>query len=363
MDFIRPSRRILGKIEKPPHGGDVWNYPDKKVIDFSSNVNPLGPPQRLLKGLKACMREICSYPEIDGIGARKAISRYFSMPMENLHLANGSSEIIKNFCEAFIDEGDQVIILEPTYSEYEYFSRLYGASVVHATPDGDFTHDMDRIIGSINSKTRAVFICNPNNPTGTYIDKGDMLRLLDNVRDKGVIIFIDEAYIHFSPGESLLHLCMEYPNLLVLHSLTKFFSIPGLRIGFCAASGDIAETLEKVRPPWNVNHLAQRAVELCLEDSDFISMTGKFIEEEREFLYSGLRDLKGIEVIPSRANFFIIDITRIGTSVELKKKLLGKGLLVRDCSSFFSMGEKFLRLCIRTRGENLLLLKALGELS
>jgi threonine-phosphate decarboxylase len=343
-------RKKTQKIEKPPHGGDVWSKPVN--IDFSSNVNPLGPPERVKEALTRAIEEIRHYPDINASKLKEAISGYVGTPPENITPGNGSTELIKNFCEVFVGAGN-VVIPAPTFSEYEYFARLYGASV-QSVP-----LDTKKIIDAIDKDADAVFLCNPNNPTGTIFDEDEILDVLNAANDASAFVFLDEAYIEFSDGKSFVSRVQEFENLFVSRSLTKFFSLAGLRVGYGVANKGLIDCMEKVRIPWNVNTLAQMAGIESLKDKKFIETSKEFIKKERDFLFNELS--KFLKVEKTHANFFLIDLDGKIKSSQLKEALLEKGMLIRDCSTFTGLDDNFIRVCIRKHDENARLIEELGK--
>lgn len=338
-------------MKKPAHGGDVWSHEVK--IDFSSNVNPLGPPRGVKEALTRAIEDLHHYPDIDAAELKAAISKYAGAGPENITLGNGSTELIKNFCELFVSGGNVVVPI-PTFSEYEYFARLYGAEL-RCVP-----LDIKKIIDAIDKDTGAVFLCNPNNPTGTLFDEGEVEAVIEASRNASALVLLDEAYIEFSEGESFASRAREFENLLVLRSLTKFFSLAGLRIGYAVATKDLIDGMELARVPWNVNTPAQAAGVESLKDTKFIETSIEFIKKEREFLFSELSGFLKVE--KSHANFFLIDLEGKIKSRELKEKLLKKGILIRDCSTFSGLDDNFIRVCIRRHDENLKLIEELKRL-
>jgi len=338
----------MDTLRKPVHGGESYLYPE--AIDFSSNINPLGPSKKVIEAIKNNIENIAHYPS-KGEKLKKTIAEKFDLRQENIALGNGSSELIKNFCEAFLGKGDRVLISSPTFSEYEYFSRLRGAEVYHF----NLPEEQELEAEILNRKGfKAVFLCHPNNPT-SHIFK-NLEALLEKSR---ALIFVDEAYIEFSEADSFLGLVKNYDNLFILRSLTKFYSMAGIRIGYAVSGRENIENIEKHQPPWNINTLALEAARAALKDDSFIKESKEFFKREREFLFRKLSDVDNIEVFQSYANFFLIKVNL--PAAEAKEKLLRKGILVRDCSSFGL--ENHIRICIRKRKENLRLLEALEELN
>jgi len=328
---------------RPVHGDDSYLYPH--ALDFSSNINPLGPGERVKGALKNALPRISHYPS-EGEGLKEALGEFTGLEKENIALGNGSSELIKDFCFAFLNPGDRVLIGSPTFAEYGYFSRLRGAKVDF------FELPREQEVGPPEpGDYRAIFLCHPNNPTSHHY------RNLEELLEGEALVFMDEAYVEFSPLESQEGLVESYPNLFILRSLTKFYSLAGLRLGYALSSLGNVSAIEKIQPPWNVNSLAMEAGKAALGDEGYRKKSRELILGEREFLKRGFSSIGGVEFLPSYSNFFLLNLSF--PSKEAKTRLLEKGILVRDCSSFGL--EKSIRVCIREREDNVKLLEALEE--
>jgi len=342
-------------LEKAIHGGDVWgHYP---ILDFSSNTNPLGPPERVLKALKENLWRISHYPDDSGRELRKALVDYAGVEEESIILGNGSTEIIKNFIEAFISKGDRVILPSPTYSEYEYQTKLRGAEVSYVSPRKDFSLSAQGIVSALEDNPKALFLCDPNNPTGKTLQKQELERIFEAAHAREVFVLLDEAYIEFA-SKGWFNKALEYGNLLVSRSLTKFYTLPGLRLGYGISSRRIIDLLEKLRIPWNVNALAQIAGIESLKDRDFARKSRKFMKEEKKFLTDQLEKM-GLRTVISDTNYFLIHLGGRITSADLKTELLGKKILIRDCSSFEGLKGDYIRVAVKQREDNLRLIKEL----
>ncbi|MFQ5975363.1 MAG: histidinol-phosphate transaminase [Candidatus Hydrothermarchaeales archaeon] len=349
--------------KKAVHGGDVWAH-NRGLVDFSSNVNSLGPSKKVLKTLKESFWKLTYYPDPDSNELKDALSEYLGVENDNITVGNGSTELIKNFLELVIKRGDKVIIPEPTFSEYEVYSRLYGADVNHiySRREDGFSINVQEIVEKIEDKTKVVFICNPNNPTGKILDQQGLEKIISSARDHSAFVFVDEAYIEFTESESMSQKIEEYDNLFVLRSITKFFSLPGIRTGYGVGEKRSINYLEKIRVPWNVNILAQAVAIESLRDEEFIKTSKNLITKEKDFFFKEISKLNGVEILSSDANFFLIDLkeSRIRSN-QMKERLIEKGLLIRDCSSFNGLDDSFIRISVRGREENSLLVDSLGK--
>jgi len=363
MDIEQVIRDEVKKASKAIHGGDVWKH-NNRLVDFSSNVNPFGPPEKAIKSIKESLWKLSYYPETDSTELKQSLSEYLGVKNSNIAVGNGSTELIKNFLELLIKKGDNIVIPEPTFSEYEVYSRLYGANVKHvySKREDNFTIPVDEIIQEIDDETKVVFICNPNNPTGKGLDIQSLERIIQSAEDHDSYVFIDEAYIEFTKYKSLSNRVVELDNLFVLRSVTKFFSLPGIRIGYGIGDKKLIKYLENIRVPWNVNIIAQAVAVESIKDKVFIKNSEDQIAREKNYIFKEISKLNELEILSSAANFFLIDLKKSKLRAnELKEKLIEKGFLIRDCSSFNGLNDRYIRISVRKRAENLALIKSLRE--
>ncbi len=330
------------------HGGDVWEY--FPILDFSSNVNPLGPPRGTAKALRSAAWRMRYYPDTDGRELKAELALRLGVGESNIVLGNGSTELIKCFCEAFLRSGDEVVVVEPTFSEYGLWSERMGARIrrIFARAEDDFEVTAD-VAGEMRG-ARAFFVCNPNNPTGKLLP--DVETMIEEASTQNASFFLDEAYLDFTSAESACRLVSEYPNLVVLRSLTKFYSIPGLRVGYAVAGREIIDAMENLRVPWNVNAIAQAVALHALRDEAFPDRSRAYLAKEKMRFFEGLKK-RGIKTYWSDANIFLLDVRRFGiTGAELRRALIERGVLIRDCASFNGLDEYYVRVAVRKRKEN-----------
>jgi histidinol-phosphate aminotransferase len=339
----------------PTHGGEVWDY-GLKPIDFSSNSNPLGPSREALKALQSWKVEYYPPPYCPELKAE--IARYIGVKEKNISVGNGSMELIKDFCCTFLGKSDSTVIPEPTFSEYERYSRVFGRAAKQVLPEVEFKHSAMEIIRAIGHDTKMIFLCRPNNPTGAAMPEEEVMEVLELAQREGIMVFLDEAFIEFSKLNSFAHLVDDYSNLFVLRSFTKFFAIPGLRVGYGVGSPEIIKRLEEIKAPWTVNTFAHDAAIASLRDNAFIKRSRRFILKEKKSLEREIKKL-GVNVFESEANFLLM--RHNWNSKEVKKELLEEGLLIRDCSSFYGLDARFIRVCVRTRKDNKRMTEALGK--
>lgn len=362
-------RKEVREVRPCFHGGAVEEkiktLLPERVIDFSSNVNPIGPSLSAIKAILNNLDKINQYPDRDGLELRDEVSRTFNLPSRNnVILGNGSSELIHLFAEAFIEKRDRALIPIPTFGEYEVAVKKMGGEVIYVRPKSNFTLDTHSILKTLEERRfKCVFLCNPNNPTGLLIPKEDVDSVLEACVEADCLLFMDEAFMDFVEGGfTYMREACSIPNLFVIRSMTKFYGLAGLRVGYGVGYKELVGFVERVKPPWNLNLLAQVASIEALRDGEFAHSIRRLVGKERSFLLEGLRKIRGLEPLPSVANFILVDIRGSGlNSRELTRALLKKGVLVRDCSSFQDLGEEYIRVAVRSREDNLKLLDSLRE--
>ncbi|WP_173298771.1 threonine-phosphate decarboxylase CobD [Thermanaeromonas sp. C210] len=355
----------------PLHGGDwrgaldKYGWKPEEILDFSANINPLGPPAGVWACLTANLRAVCRYPDPASKELKEALSLELQVPPGALLIGNGATDIIYSLC--FLLKPRAVLVAEPTFAEYRRAAEAAGARVLSLPlPAGEGF----RLDGAEYSRCLArvdmAFLCNPNNPVGNLIEDRDLAAVLEESRRQGTWLVVDESFLDFVQEDRRRSLCREalrYPNVVVLRSLTKFYALPGLRLGYAVASPSLIRHLEGRRDPWSVNILAQMAGVEALKDREFVVNTRKWLEEEKEYLYRGLASLSGSRPYPPEANFILVDIGRTGwSSGRLAEACARRKVLVRDCASFAGLGDVHIRVAVRDRQANNILLAVLREL-
>ncbi|MGE5821219.1 MAG: pyridoxal phosphate-dependent aminotransferase [Nitrososphaerota archaeon] len=346
------------------HGGVYTVSPRLVRVDFSSNINPIGISRNVLKVLRKNLPKLSSiYPDDENTILKKKIIDYLDgeVSQESLNIGNGATELIYNFVRAFVR--NQVVIPYPTFCEYELASRKMGAKIKHV-PLKEWQLDVDRILEKTKNSD-AIFLCNPNNPTGLF--SYDLIEKLVKKIDRSIKILIDESFIEFvderKHPRTFIEKINEFQNVVVLRSLTKSFGLAGLRLGYCVSHPSIGKKISHNKITWNINGLAQMAGITALENLSHIRRARKIIKTEREFMYASINHkLSSFSAIESDVNFYLIRL-RIGRSKQIRDLLLEKnGILVRDCSDFKGMNDKYIRVAVRNRSENLALLDSLESL-
>ena len=331
------------------HGGNYGYGED--VIDFSSNINPIVPPAKLKREMFKNWGRVVSYPDPEARDLVKEIANHWKIGKENILTGNGAVELI--YLVIFALKPGKVLIFSPTFSEYERASRIVNAKVKFIPLDkNNFKLNFPK-----NFYPDLTFICNPNNPTGNLVLKDN------NLSFKSKFFVIDEAFMDFLPGQKRLTFipkAVKNKNIVVIRSFTKFFSIPGLRLGYLIAHKDLIKSFRKYQIPWNVNSFAQIAGKVLINDKEYIRRTRELINKERNFLFDEINRVRGLKCFSSVTNFLLVKIKNGHlTSKLIKKLLLDKKILIRDCSNFRNLGNKFFRISVRGRKENRALIQAL----
>ncbi|HIH44384.1 MAG TPA: threonine-phosphate decarboxylase, partial [Candidatus Methanoperedenaceae archaeon] len=344
------------------HGGRVDESAElagkgrSSMLDFSVNLNPL-PMPGLGRVLASTVKQVGEYPDNRYIEFREAAARFAGVSTENIIPVSGSSELIRLFAESVIERGDRVIIPQPTFDEYECQSRLFGASV-------EFVPYADAACID-PSGAKLLFLCNPNNPTGTLIARDELVELAVRCGEAGTFLFIDEAFIELSyAGESMAVLAALNDHVLVSRSLTKAFAVPGLRAGFGVASSRLSGILNRSRLTWNLSAPASAAGAWMMKNgSAYLQKSREFIKKEREWLSGRLSLIRGLVPLPGDACFICVEVGGFCMdSTELAERMLKNGIIIRDCSSFHSLGRRYIRIAVRKRRDNLRLITAFASI-
>jgi len=331
---LQPKRWLAG-LKACPHGG--LNYAELKelgidpdeILDFSVSTNPFMPPPGIKERLKDVPVE--RYPDSQAAMLTQGLAARLKVDGENILVGSGTTEIIRLIALAYFRRGDAILIPEPTYGEYELAGRIAGARIIapRALEEDDFAPKLEEVIETIRQRRpRAVFICNPNNPTGKYLPRAYIERVLASMDDN--LLVLDEAYVDFVEKSWDPFDLTEKGNVIVLRSMTKDYGLPGLRLGYAVARREIIDVLRKVLPPWSVNTIAQETGLAVLGEDAYLRQSLAKVHEARRFLTMGLTGL-GFKVLPSDAHYFLV---KVGDATACRRALLRYGILVRDCSSF-----------------------------
>lgn len=352
------------------HGGNValasrlYGLKPDAFLDFSANINPFGPSQIALDAVKESFGAISRYPDPQCSQIRNALSRYLDVDAGNILVGNGANELIHLVVKAV--KPSTALIVAPTFSEYRRAVEIEGGSArwFPVSAGQNFRPQMNDLAEQVPGADM-LFICNPNNPSGCILYRNEFFGVLDSARDNGALVIVDEAFVDFVEKPSKVTLRYEAvsrDNLLVLGSLTKFFALPGLRLGYAVGHKSLIGRLWQIKDPWSVNCLAQAGAIASIKDEAYIRKTREWVEAERRFLSESLSNIRGVEVYPPSANYVFIDLRGTGfTAARLQEHLGPKGILIRDCSNYPFLDEYYARVAVRTRQENITLLAILED--
>jgi threonine-phosphate decarboxylase len=364
VDVSKLVKESLRTLSPYVHGGNVWEISEKhkipldQLIDFSISTNPLGVPEKALQAIRESLNLIYHYPDPSHQWLLEALSNSAGVEPNNVVVGNGSTELIYLFAEVFLDCEYEAVIPVPTFNEYKAATQRVGGKIVFVKcdPAENFQINFEELERAISKKTRMIYLCNPNSPTGRLHDKDDILRFIESAAKESVLVFLDEDYIDFvgdSKRYSMAEYVNEYDNLFVLRSLTKFFGLAGARIGFGITSPNTAKILKRVKMPWSVNSLAMFAAVEAVKDEDFIKKSRLLLSKSKREMLKTLRTIPWLKVYPSETNFLLIEIIRGNlTSTQLRNGLAKRGFLIRDCKDFDGLNNRFFRVTVRRPEEN-----------
>jgi len=333
------------------------------AVKLASNENPLGPSPQVLQVLQSELKDITRYPDGNGFSLKKAlIKKYPLIEPDNITLGNGSNDVLELIARAFACETDEVIYSEYAFAVYPIVTQAIGATSV-VTPAKDWGHDLKAMLSAVTDKTRLIFIANPNNPTGTWLDKSTLTDFLSAL-PQNILVVLDEAYYEFASHSQYgvqgypdgIKLLKQYKNLIVTRTFSKAYGLAGLRVGYALANKAITNILNRIRQPFNVNMLALAAAEVALTDEDYLEKSIQLNYEQMQVVTDGLDDL-GVKYIPSVGNFVCFKVKDANTCNEA---LMKQGVIVRPVANY-AMPD-YLRVSIGLAKENQRFLAALQKI-
>ncbi|MGD0717519.1 MAG: histidinol-phosphate transaminase [Halobacteriota archaeon] len=323
-----------------------------QVIKLGSNENALGPSPRAVEAIKQHINEISIYPSPGYVELKDAIARYAGVSAERVIVGNGSDDLLNTLLRYVIVPGDQAIIPIPTYSYYEIIVEAGHGTCVYVKRADDFSIDVDSVIEAITDKTKLIFICAPNNPTGNTIKEEALRRLLKSTE---ALVVLDEAYAEFA-SQSHIELVSHFDNLMVSRTFSKAFGLAGLRLGYAVVAEELARSYERLMLAFSVNQLAVKGGIAALSDHAFLDKTVSMVTQGRKYL----RDKLPFRTYPTEANFVFVD-TAPHTSREVSEYLLSKGIIVRSCDTFRGCSNTHIRITVGQPWQNATLLSAINE--
>lgn len=360
----------MNKEKTDFHGGNIYKiFREKnidKILDYSSNINPYGLPENLEKEIFEKLFVLERYPDPDYIELREKIAEKNNLNIENIIVGNGATEIIFLFMKILSPK--KVLIVSPTFGEYE---RAIKASTLandsleinyfELKETENFVLNVKNLETELENNYDLLILCNPNNPTGQFLKLKKLEEILKICEQKNTKLFIDEAFVEFVEdweNESIINSKENKENLFVIRAFTKFFAIPGLRLGYgiCFNNNLLKKMLEK-KEPWSVNNIADLAGKTVLDDENYIQKTKEWIKDQKKYMYENLNKIEGLRAYKTEVNFILLKIEdnllEKGLDVKnLRKKMLEKGILIRDASNFIYLNKHYFRLAIKDKLNN-----------
>lgn len=356
------------------HGSDlekiqaVYGIKKEDIISFSANVNPLGVSFRLRETLTGHIDAITSYPDREYTSLRKCIARYTGTDMDNIVVGNGSTELISLFIQ--ITHPAKALIVGPTYSEYEREVAMGGgrSHYFSLTEEKEFELDVPALTCELSQGVDLLILCNPNNPTSSVITRNQMRTILDYCKKKSITVLVDETYIEFAEDTdavTAVPLTEYYNNIIILRGISKFFAAPGLRLGYAICGNrDLLKEINQKKNPWTINSLAAIAGEIMFTDQEYIAETRTLIAGERKRVSEELAKIPAYKVFPSHCNFCLVKIQKDTlTSEDVFDAAIRRNLMIRDCSTFPFLSNRYFRFCYMMPEQNDRLLAVLKELA
>ncbi len=350
----------LEKIEK------IYGIKKEDIVSFSANVNPLGLSKKVEEEVATHLDVICTYPDREYTALRSAIAGYCDSKTENILVGNGSTELITLFIKTISPK--KALLISPTYSEYERELSLGGgkSEYYRLSEADDFRLDPDDLVATLDASVDMMILCNPNNPTSTAVCRDDMRRILDRCRETGTFVMIDETYVEFADDistVSCVSLTEEYDNLCLLRGVSKFFAAPGLRLGYAVCGNhELLDKIAVIKDPWTVGSVTEFAGTVMFSDREYIEATRALISSERRRVTDALRAIGGLKVYEPAANFVLSCIEKENVDADiLFDTAIRRNMMIRNCSTFPYLDNKFFRICFMSPSDNDKLLDVIRE--
>lgn len=349
---------------KAKHGGELRSFsekfaiPEKDILDFSSNVNPWGPPESVKAIYPSLVEELKYYPDSEALEFRREVARHFPLWPENVIAGNGASELL-DLIFRFLHP-KRALLVEPTFSEYRRLLNLQGTEIrsVSLKEGNGFHFPTAEFLSTLQGVEVAV-MAQPNNPTGSVLSKEELLHLLQEAKRRNVFMVLDESFIDWIPDRSLAREVRDDSFFFVVRSLTKFYALPGIRMGYGLGSRKLIERLLHTQVPWSCNRVAQKLGIAALRDEMFAAESRAWLGPERDWLESRLREIPSFKVYSSAANFLLVRYGSRPGGPSLVEEVGERGIYLRDLTEFPALGTFYFRTAVRKREENMKLIEAL----
>lgn len=322
----------------------AYGFDPASIIKLGSNENPLGPSSKAVQALVDTAPCANIYPSADAVELREALSKYTGFPVSNLIASGpGMDGLLDGLCRLIIEKGDEVIVPTPTFAYYELPARACGGKPVFVRRNKDFSINPEKVLGAETGRTKMIFLCSPNNPSGNLLPENDLRKILENTR---ALVFVDEAYVEFA-DRNLAGLVREHDNLVVGRTFSKVFGLAGLRLGYGIMPEWLAKEYIRAATPFSVSLPALKAGIAALSDVDHLRKSIEIARMGREYL----KEKIPFTVYPSQANFVLVDVAPLKAKA-VTQSLLKKGIIVRSCDSFREAGDTFIRVTVGTPEQN-----------
>ncbi len=318
------------------------------IIKMASNENALGPSPIAIEAIKANLDRVHYYPDGNCFYLKEKISALYGIDASCLLIGNGSDELLRLIAETFIDPGDEVIFAQPTFSEYEFTDSVMGAKCIKVKLK-NYRHDLEAMLQAVSEKTKIIYVCNPNNPTGTIV-KGTEIEAFIKQIPRDVLVIFDEAYCEYADQDKFisgLEYVKQMRNVIVLKTFSKIYGLAGLRVGYGLTTPEIADAVKRVFEPFNVNTLGQVAALAALDDHRHVENSLQMNRRGRDYLYDALTEM-GLEYVPTQSNFILIDVKQ--DCQEVSARMQQNGVIIRPCASFGY--DSHIRVTIGTEEQN-----------
>lgn len=368
--LLSSEGKLTPPIHRPLHGGNlVWaaaiaGCSPSAILDFSASINPLGPPSSAIAAIQAHLGELKAYPDPHYRPLRQALSQFHQLPAEYILPGNGSAELL-TWAGRELSQLQATYLITPAFGDYLRALKSFDANVINCRLKNfelatlELGWDSAALTSEFQNQ-RGLLLNNPHNPTGQLFSREAIAPYLEQF----ALVVVDEAFMDFLPPDrqqSLIDWVPAHPNLVVLRSLTKFYSLPGLRLGYAIAHPERLQRWQQWRDPWSVNSLAAAVGEVVVGDTEFQQQTWDWLAAARPQLAQGLATISGLSPYPGAANFLLVRSER--SVVDLQAKLLQHHqILIRDCMSFPELGDRYFRVAVRSKSENQRLLEGLKTL-
>ncbi|WGY44952.1 threonine-phosphate decarboxylase CobD [Vibrio sp. ABG19] len=348
------------------HGGNVLQMAEQfdldptKVIDFSANINPLGIPPQVRDAIVSQLDCLQHYPDIEYLKLHQSLATHHDCPAPWVLPGNGATELI--FLWAQYVKPKTALLIEPSFAEYRRaLSRVGCAIDNYVLREEDGFAVTERVLDALHGELDCLFICTPNNPTGLMPDRELLSAIVDRCRQLNIRLFVDESFIDFMPNQPSLSQCLaDNPHLYVLRSLTKFYALPGLRLGYLlSADQTLLAEIRDEREPWTINALAALAGEILFEDDTYCQATYQWLAQEQKYLQTELARFKPLQLFAPSANYLFFK--HLNPTSSLQHDLMRHGILIRSCANYIGLSDAFYRVAIKSHADNQRLIHALQK--